>query len=73
MRIRDCIGICGLGPGLGPGLGSGLGPRFGIWNLGPWLGMYGSDLLDLGIALGVGLGVGLGVVPIPTDNLASLF
>src|SRR5712664_845108 len=67
--IRDGLGICGLEPGLGPGLG----PWFGIWDLGPWLGTYGSDLLGLGVGLGVELGVSLCVVPIPTDNLASLF
>src|SRR5882724_10503469 len=69
--IRDGLGIRGLGPGFGPGLGPGLGPWFGIWDLGPWLGTYGSDHLGFGVAFG--LGVSLGVVPIPTDNLASLF
>ena len=43
------------------GRGSGVGPWFRIWDLGSWLGTYDSDLL------------GLGVVPIATDDLASLF
>src|SRR5712664_1233914 len=36
--IRDCLGICGLGP------------RFRIRDLGPWLGTCESDLLGLGVA-----------------------
>ena len=51
--IRDGVGIGGRGPGVGP--------WFGIWDLGPWLGTYESDLL------------GLGVVPVATDDLACLF
>ena len=43
------------------GRGSGVGPWFRIWDLGSWLGTHDGDLL------------GLGVVPIATDNLASLF
>ena len=70
MRIRDGRGICGLGPWFEIW---DLGPWFGISDPGPWLGKYKSDLLGLGVALGVGLDVGLGVVPIPADNLASLF
>ena len=43
------------------GRAPGVGPWFRIRDLGPWLGTYDSDPL------------GLGVVPIATDNLASLF
>src|SRR6266852_5235346 len=41
--IRDCVGICGRGPGVGP--------WFGIRDLGSWFGTYDSDLLGLGVVL----------------------